>query len=72
MKLVLKFMEIEVKSIRKKINLSDRIEINIAQHEDGSGVGYWYYLKNDYFKNLEDGTVYTLKELRIGGLNGRI
>lgn len=66
---VLKFMNKEIKCITKKLKYNE-LELIFSEEEDGSGSGYWYYIKNSYFKNLEE-REYTLKELRIGGINGR-
>lgn len=70
LQLVLKFMKTEIKCITKRINWNGELEMIFSKNEDGSGAGYWYYIKNSYFKNLEE-REYTLKELRIGGINGR-
>lgn len=65
LKLVLKFMYTEIKYIKKKINWNGELEIIFCNNEDGSGAGYCYYLKKGYFKNLEAGKGYTLKELNL-------
>ena len=66
LKQVLKFMDIKILyiSIDKQV-VSNRKKIHFSQNEDGSGLGYWYYIKNSYFNRLEDNKVYTLQELGL-------
>lgn len=63
LKLVLKFINTEIKCITKKLKYNE-IELIFSEEEDGSGEGYWYYIKNSYFKDLEE-RGYTLKELGL-------
>lgn len=61
----IKFINIEINSINViKIGSASR-EIHFNKNKDGSGLGYWYYIKDNYFKNLELGKIYTLKEVGL-------
>lgn len=64
LQLVLKFINTEIKCITKRIGWNGGLEMIFRENEDGSGAGYWYYIKNSYFKNLEE-RGYTLKELGL-------
>ena len=63
---ILKFMDIKILSISisKKI-ISEKKEIHFNQNRDSSGLGYWYYIKNNTFNGLETDKVYTLEELGL-------
>ena len=66
LKQVLRFIDIKILSINiYKQEISNKKEIHFNQNEDGSGLGYWYYIKNSYFNGLEINKVYTLKELGL-------
>lgn len=71
LKIVLKFLRLEIKSIRKNYNSYNETQIVFSTNEDSSGLNYWHHLKEKYFQNLKLNKNYTLKELRIGGINGR-
>ena len=67
LKQVLIFMDKKISSINITQILNNKKEIHFNQKEDGSGLGYWYYVKNSFFNGLEIDKVYTLKELGLEG-----
>ncbi len=64
LKQILKFVDIKIRSISIK-RITNKKEIHFNINKDGSGLGYWYYIKNNFFNGLETNKVYTLKELGL-------
>ena len=63
---VLRFIDVKILFINiYRQEIHNRKEIHFSQNEDGSGLGYWYYIKDNSFSGLEIDKVYTLKELGL-------